>query len=101
MEILLVGFIITAISYFLKPVGIIIAAISLIPLTIAFISGPIQVMIDPSSVKVATDGIMTAFTNYLTGYILDYPGATLFGATVGVLIPSGNGAQKIHGSSWD
>ena len=90
MAILFVGFIVAAVSYFFKPVGMIIAAISLVPLAFAFISGPTQVMIDPSSVKLATDGIMTSFTNYLTGYILNYPGAALFGAIVGTFIPSGN-----------
>ena len=87
MEILLTGLAIAAVSYFFKPVGIIIAVISLVPLLIAFISGPIQVMIDPSSVKVATDGIIAAFTNYLTGELLSYPGATLFGALVDTFIP--------------
>jgi len=59
-------------------------------LAFAFISGPIQVMIDPSSVQLGTDGIMTASTNYLTAYILDYPGTALFGAIVGTFIPGGN-----------
>jgi len=90
MGILLTGFIIAAVSYFFKRVGIIIAAVTLAPLLIAFISGPIQVMVDPSSVKVATDGIMTAFANYLTGELLSYPGAALFGALIGVFSPGGH-----------
>lgn len=87
MGILFVGFAIAAVSYYFKPVGIIIAAVALAPLLTAFISGPIQVMIDPSSVGVATDGIVTAFTNYLTGELPSYPGAALFGALAGAFIP--------------
>jgi hypothetical protein len=87
MGILLAGFIIAAVSYFFKPVGIIIAAVALAPLLAAFVSGPIQVMIDPSSVGAATDGIVTAFTNYLTGELLSYPGAALFGGLLGTIIP--------------
>ena len=85
ITILFLSFTIAAVSYFFKPVGMIIAVISLVPIAYAFISGPIQVMIDPSSVVLATDGIMTAFANYLTDYILNYPGAALFGAIVGII----------------
>jgi hypothetical protein len=87
MAILFLGFGIAAVSYYFKPVGIIIALVALAPLLAAFISGPIQVMIDPSSVGAATDGIVTAFTNYLTGELLSYPGAALFGALIGTVIP--------------
>lgn len=89
MGILLLGFGIAAVSYCFKPVGIIIAIVALVPLLTAFISGPIQVMIDPSGVGVATDSIITAFTNYLTGGILSYPGAALFGALIGLFSPGG------------
>ena len=87
MGILLLGFGIAAVSYYLKPIGMIIAAIALAPLLTAFISGPIQVMIDPSSVGAATGGIVSEFTNYLSGEVLSYPGAALFGALVGTVIP--------------
>ena len=89
MDILLLGFIIAAISYFFKPIGMAILVISLIPLVYAFVSGPIQVMIDPLSVEEATGGIVTAFTNYLTGYVLNYPGAALFGSIMGTFLPGG------------
>ncbi|NQT23636.1 MAG: hypothetical protein HQ579_09410 [Candidatus Omnitrophica bacterium] len=88
----MVGFIVAAVSYFVKPVGMIIAALSLIPFALALISGQIQVLIDPSNVQPATDGIMTSFVNYLTGSLLDYPGAALFGAMVGIFAPGGNAA---------
>lgn len=87
MGILFVGFAIAAVSYYFKPVGIVIAAVALAPLVTAFVSGPIQVMIDPSSVGAATDGIVTTFTNYLTRDLLSYPGAALFGALAGVFAP--------------
>jgi hypothetical protein len=88
LEILLVGFIIAAISYFLKPVGMIIAAISVVPLAYSFIMGPIQVSIDPSSFQQVTDGMVINTTNYITDYLLSYPGAALFGAMVGLFAPS-------------
>lgn len=84
---LLLGFGIAGVSYYLKPIGIAIAAVALAPLVTAFVSGPIQVMVDPSSVGAATDGIVTTFTNYLTGELLSYPGAALFGALAGVFAP--------------
>jgi hypothetical protein len=89
MGIILLGFGVAAVSYLFKPVGIIIAVVALAPLVAAFMSGPIQVMIDPSSVGAATGGIVTAFTNCLTGEILSYPGAALFGALIGLFSPGG------------
>lgn len=88
MGILLAGFITAAISYFYKPAGIVIAAIALAPFAYALLAGPIQVMIDPSSVQQATSGIVTATTNYIAADLLSYPGAALFGAVIGLFSPS-------------
>ena len=85
MTILLVGFLVAAVSYFLKPVGLILTIVSLLPLLIAFVGGPIQVMIDPASVGTATNGIMTALANYIKDWAFNYPGAVLFGALIGTL----------------
>ena len=88
MGILLLGFGTAAVSYFFKPIGMVIIAISLIPPFFAFIPGPVHVMIDSSSVDQVTNSVVTATTNYLTGDLIHYPGAALFGALVGLFSPS-------------
>jgi hypothetical protein len=88
MGVLLLGFGMAAVSYFFKPIGIAIILISLIPLLITFISAPVNVMIDPSSVNQVTSNVTSATTNYLAGDLILYPGAALFGALAGLFIPS-------------
>jgi hypothetical protein len=88
MGILAVGFISAAVSYFCKPVGLILALVGFLPLFVAFIGGPIQVLADPTSVSQATNSIALAFSNWMTGYLLNWPGAALFGAVLGLF---GNG----------
>lgn len=84
MYIIAVGFITAIISHFYKPAGIVLAAIGIVPLAYAFISGPIRVLIDPSSVQQVTDMMIIAFSNWLTDYLMNYPGALLFGALIGI-----------------
>jgi hypothetical protein len=87
LGILAVGFFSALIAYFFKPIGILIGLIGLLPFAYALLAGPIQVTIDPSSVQQVTSGVVTATANFITADLLNYPGAALFGAIVGLFSP--------------
>jgi ABC-type enterochelin transport system permease subunit len=89
MEILLPGIICAAIAWLYKPAGVILAIIGILPVMFAGVSGIFQVNTDPSSLQQVTDNIMTATANAIVGEIKGLPGAILFGATIGLLIPKG------------
>ena len=80
MGILIIGFIMAAVSYFSKSGNVILTAITVMPLACAFLMGLTHIMNDPSSVQQATNSIVVAFTSYFTGYLLGLPGTALFDA---------------------
>jgi len=88
MSILLTGLIVAAITCFYKPVGYVIALISILPLAYALVASIVQVSVDPTAVKPAVDGIAMAAANYVKNDIMYYPGAALFGALIGLFSPS-------------